>query len=60
MRRAGVSESVIMKISGHETPEVFQRYNIKDRRDLVEAMEKLAEFNRVEDAKLEQLTTRPI
>jgi len=60
MRRAGVSESVIMKISGHETPEVFQRYNIKDRRDLVEAMEKLAEFHRVEDARLDKLGARPI
>ena len=49
-----------MKISGHETPEVFQRYNIKDRRDLVEAMEKLAEFHRVEDLKLERAPARPI
>lgn len=52
LRRAGVPESVAMKISGHKTREVFERYNIKDQRDIIEAMEKLARHQRAEDRKL--------
>jgi integrase len=59
LRRAGVAESVAMKISGHKTREVFERYNIKDRRDVIEATDKLAEFYRAEDQKLESPTARP-
>ena len=59
LRRAGVPESVAMKISGHQTREVFERYNIKDRRDVIEAMEKLEQFRRIEDAKLEPRAVRP-
>jgi integrase len=59
LRRAGVSESVAMKISGHKTREVFERYNIIDNADIVEAMEKLERFQRAEDAKLERPGTRP-
>lgn len=59
LRRAGVPESVAMKISGHKTREVFERYNIVDERDVVQAMEKLEGFQRAEDQKLERPVTRP-
>ena len=37
LRRAGVAESVIMKITGHRTRGVFERYNITDQSDTLEA-----------------------
>jgi hypothetical protein len=39
--KAGVNEKVAMKISGHKTRDVFDRYHIVDTEDVVEAMRRV-------------------
>jgi integrase len=43
--RAGVSETVAMKLTGHSTASVFRRYNITSSADLTAAVERLARFH---------------
>lgn len=41
MRKAGVEQSVIMKLTGHKTASMFYRYNTVDSEDAREAFRKL-------------------
>ena len=45
--RAGVPQSVAMKISGHKDARIFSRYNIVDTRDVAEAMRKYSQYERL-------------
>jgi len=56
MRKAGVAQSVIMKITGHSTSEMFERYNTVDDSDIRQAAARLDNFMRTVDQNVDQVT----
>ena len=52
LRRAGVPETVIMKIGGWRTRSVFERYAIVSRNDIADAMLLLQNSEKVNDAQI--------
>jgi integrase len=54
LRRAGVAETVIMKITGHRTRSVFERYNITDQNDTQQAGRMAEDFLAKEQRRLAQ------
>jgi uncharacterized protein (DUF433 family) len=46
MMRAGVQQVVAMRISGHSTTHIFQRYNIVDETDLHAAADLIESTNK--------------
>jgi integrase len=54
MRKAGVAESVIMKITGHSTREMFDRYNTVDKNDLKNVVDQWQLFLKNVDQNVDQ------
>ncbi|MFZ2447517.1 MAG: site-specific integrase [Syntrophobacteraceae bacterium] len=59
MRKAGVPQSVIMKITGHSTDKMFRRYNTVDAEDASAAIEKMDRFLATLDQTLDQTSSTP-
>ena len=54
MRKRGVAQSVIMKITGHGTDEIFRRYNTIDAEDAYQAVGQMSRYLK----NLDQMTGR--
>ena len=55
MVRSGVSERVAMRISGHKTRSILDRYNIVSDQDLIEAATKKYAYHEKQEAVAETI-----
>jgi integrase len=60
MKRARVEDSVAMKISGHLTKSMFERYNIVDEDDLKDAAERVNEYRKRKRTEARQEGDQPL
>jgi hypothetical protein len=58
MRKSGVPESVIMKITGHSTREMFLRYDSVDNEDARKAVDQMEGFLKSVDQNVDQASSR--
>jgi len=58
MRKAGVSESVIMAITGHSSRGMFDRYNTIDEDDIRNAVNQMQGFLASVDQTVDQVDSR--
>jgi integrase len=58
MRRSGVPESVIMKITGHSTREMFLRYDTVDSLDTRKAIDQMEGFLKSVDQNVDQVPSK--
>jgi len=58
MRKAGVAESVIMRVTGHSTREMFDRYNTIDESDTRQAIAQMVNFIESVDHSVDQGTKK--
>jgi hypothetical protein len=57
MIRAGVPQSIAMRVIGHETDAMFRRYDIADNRDKLAALEAARIFVAQQAAKTSNVTS---
>ena len=58
MRKSGVPESVIMKITGHSTREMFLRYDTVDATDTKKAVDQMEGFLKSVDLNVDQVPSK--